>query len=308
MSTGIVLSALDGSNPLAFLAAIGTLRLLHLEVGGEVKMRWVREGVWKPEIFGFSGSEQDFCEQILAAASKRLPLVEISRLGKNITVPKGTYVEFIAAARERLQDGERLIADFVTAFGCEILETGARNNRKVQVTKLCHLRGSGQQDFVRTVQALTKLVTIDLVREALFGPWKKRKRWSMRWDPDDAVEYAYQFNEPSDEGSSSIYGANLLAVHALPLVPTQPTQSGLGTTGFRSSGRLFEYSWPMWSDPAGLDTTRSLLSLKELQAIEQSINGASLKAFGIQEVYRVPQIKIGKEPLSKFSFRPAKSI
>ena len=34
-----------------------------------------------------------------------------------------------------------------------------------------------------------------------------------------------------------MWGANLLAVHALPLFPTQPTQHGLRTTGFRVGAR-----------------------------------------------------------------------
>lgn len=34
-----------------------------------------------------------------------------------------------------------------------------------------------------------------------------------------------------------MWGANLLAAHALPLFPTQPTQHGLRTTGFRVGAR-----------------------------------------------------------------------
>ena len=58
MSQGRVLVALDGSNPLAFLAARGTLRLLHLDQPeSKVALRWVREGVWRPELLGVADAE-----------------------------------------------------------------------------------------------------------------------------------------------------------------------------------------------------------------------------------------------------------
>src|SRR5262249_23362482 len=42
------LTGLDGANPLAFLAAVGTLRLLEPALPGGCRMRWVRKGKWLP--------------------------------------------------------------------------------------------------------------------------------------------------------------------------------------------------------------------------------------------------------------------
>ena len=132
----------------------------------------------------------------------------------------------------------------------------------------------------------------------------------MRWDPRDAAEYAFRWGDPSSEGASSVWGANLLAVHALPLLATQPTQNGLRTTGFREGGRgrWPEFSWPIWTHPAGVDMVRSLLSLQDLQKTDTEIDRRCLKARGIEEIYRAPRVRIGQGANFKVSFRPARAV
>jgi hypothetical protein len=48
MSSAIVLTGLDGSNPLAFLAAVGTLRLADQCFPGRCRLHWVSRGKWVP--------------------------------------------------------------------------------------------------------------------------------------------------------------------------------------------------------------------------------------------------------------------
>jgi len=89
MSGAIVLRALDGSNPLAFMAALGTLRLLQSHSGGGVRMRWRRGEHWNPELIGFNGSEDEVCEALIKAP--RVPVENFAVLGKNITVKPGIF-------------------------------------------------------------------------------------------------------------------------------------------------------------------------------------------------------------------------
>src|SRR5688572_17667633 len=58
---GILLKGLDGSNPLAFLAALGTLRTLTIALPGEsVKMNWEQhEGAWRPRVRCSLASDRD---------------------------------------------------------------------------------------------------------------------------------------------------------------------------------------------------------------------------------------------------------
>lgn len=309
MSDGRLLTALDGSNPLAFLTALGTLRLLQLEEEQTpIKLRWIREGVWRPEIHGVEGAEEEFSERVLKAAKKHLPVSAFEPLGKNITVDKDTFAKLVTPAYESARQGERLIGDFAASFGCEICEE--EKNNRIERTDLCFINGSGHQHFLGFMQGLVKAVTTAHVQDALFGQWKKDESLSMRWDPADAAEYAFRWSDPGKEGASSVWGANLLAVHALPLFPTQPTEHGLRTTGFREGvrGQWPAFSWPLWTCPITLDTVRSLLGLRELQCAEGELDHRVLRARGIEEVYRAPRVEIGRDGKYKVSFRPAKAV
>ena len=53
MSDSILLKGLDGSNPLAFLAALGTLRTLTVALPDEtVRMSWEQaDGAWRPRVW-----------------------------------------------------------------------------------------------------------------------------------------------------------------------------------------------------------------------------------------------------------------
>ncbi len=308
MSTGIVLKALDGSNPLAFLAAVGTLRLLHLETDGKVTMRWVRDGVWRPEILGFGGTDEVLCGQLQNAAFRYLPLTAFTHLGKNITVSKPVFAGFTGIASERVRTGDRTIADFAVAFGSEICEQEGKE--RIEYTDFCFITGSGHQHFLETMRDLVNCVRSEHLQYALFGPWTPLKGCSMRWDPADAAEYVFRWGNPSTDGASSVWGANLLAAHALPLFPAFPVKDGLRTTGFREGkrGRWPAFSWPVWTDAVGMDAVRSLLSLRSLLSEEDEIDHQRLRALGIAEVYRAPRVRIGQGANFKVSFRPASSV
>ena len=89
-----------------------------------------------------------------------------------------------------------------------------------------------------------------------------------------------------------MYGANRLAVEALPLLPTAPVGRRLDTTGFsRRDGRIF-FSWPIWTPPIDLDTLKSLLALSMLQ--DREPKHAQLEKMGVVEVYRSERITNGK--------------
>ena len=175
---------------------------------------------------------------------------------------------------------------------------------------MCFITGSGHQHFLGTMEALAQTVTADHIKEALFGPWTAYKGLSIRWDPRDAAEYAFRWGDLSTEGASSVWGANLLAAHALPLFPTQPAQHGLRTTGFRevNRGEWPEFSWPIWTDPIGVDTVRSLLSLALLHNKEREIDHQRVRARGVAEVYCAARVRIGQGANFKVSFRQARAV
>ena len=295
--SGLVLTGLDGANPLAFLASLGTLRLATLcwpEAG--IRMRWVRSNGWRPELCGspIEGPDE-FCAALLHA-KHWAPLEAFRPMGNNLTVSEAEFEFLPKEALEDVTPHDRRKADFATAFACEVI--GDTKKDRIEFSNFCFITGSGHQDFLGTANALAGGCGVPHLKEALFGPWKRAdKSNSFRWDPEDAKEYALQFGNPSKAGGvMSVWGANRLAFEGLPLFPSLPVGNHLATTGFRRRPRAL--TWPIWTHGAGLDTVRSLLSLAELQAEEPRRD--HMMARGIDEVFRSPRVQIGQGA----NFRP----
>jgi hypothetical protein len=107
-------------------------------------------------------------------------------------------------------------------------------------------------------------------------------------------------------GVYSVWGASRLAFEALPLFPTVPSETGPRTTAFRTRNRAHEFTWPIWTQRASADTVRSLIGLRELEG--EPPDRASLRAFGIDDVFRVQRVRIGQGANFKVSFRPARAV
>jgi hypothetical protein len=303
--SAIVFTGIEGSNPLGFLAALGALRLaagLWREPG--VRLRWRLEGGWRPELSGAPVTgEAEFCRALHEQASWA-PLQEFDLLGNNLTVPRSTFAPVVENLARRMTAHDRRAADFAAAFGSDVFEDKEKD--RIEHTDLCFITGSGRQDFLGTARKLVAKCQPEHLQEALFGPWRYRDGLSMRWDPGDAREYALRWSNPGPEGASAVWGANRLAFEALPLFPTVPAADGLRTTGFRIGNRAQEFTWPVWSGPAGVDTVRSLLSLSELENAEP--DHARLRAMGVAEVFRSRRVRIGQGANFKVSFRPARAV
>lgn len=305
MNSAITLRAVDGSNPLAFLAALGTLRLAHLsEPGAAVKLHWSRmNGLWRPSLISPAVDESRLCEMLMR--SQWAPVKEFKeQIGANLTVSSENFGRFAEQACEQSTFGDRRAADFAAAFGSEVCVD--RRKDRIEYTDLCFITGSGHQDFIGTIDTLAERVTKEHLQDALFGRWQTAKGLSMRWDPADAAEYALQWDDPGPKGAWAVWGANRLAAEALPFFPAIPIQRGLQTTGFRTHERRDEFTWPIWTQPASSDAVRSLLALKELQqdAPCQSV----LAAMDIAELFRAQRVRIGQGANFKVSFRQPRAV
>ncbi len=298
------LEAIDGANPLGFLTALGTLRLADLRwPGTSVALDWERNGRWIPRLHGVPVSGDNVAKELLAAPSA--PVDMFGALGKNITVPAAVFGRFALKARDSATRQDRRAADFAAAFGCEACRDEDKD--RIHYTDLCFITGSGHQDFLGTMAELREAVGEVHLREALFEGWRTRdKGLAMRWDPCDAREYALRWQNPSIEGAWTTWGANRLAVEALPLFPNQPSGKRGTTTGFKRREKSDEFTWPIWKTALGLDEIRSLLAWRELQ--EDQPARERLKAVGIEEVFRATRVRIGTGANFKVSFRPARAI
>ena len=305
MSKTFLLSGLDGANPLAFLAALGVLRMLR---GAPCRGRlgWqVVEGTWRPVVtVDVDGGDRELCARLAEMA--RLEPPAIRQLGKNLTVAPDVFQAYVGSVEQMLHiDGDGRGAEFAAAFGSEVCVDTKMNC--IENTSFSFIRGSGHQDFISAAIRLSESVTEEHLHEALFGPWEyKDESLSFRWNPGDAAEYALSAGNPSKEGVWTVWGANRLAFEALPLLPVQPTRRGLQTTGFREDRNRKEFSWPLWYAPLGVDTIRSLLSHSELR--RDIPDRRILGAMGVGEVFRAPRVRIGTPGKFKLSFRPARAV
>src|SRR5690606_29377054 len=63
----IVLTGLDGTNPLAFLAALGVLETLT-DQGVDARLRWHDQGVWQPVVLGLDSGIEALVEHCVRDA------------------------------------------------------------------------------------------------------------------------------------------------------------------------------------------------------------------------------------------------
>lgn len=292
-----LLKGLNGGNPLAFLAALGTLRTATLAwPDGRCRMVWKEaEGGWRPEL------SVDTQEKVNLVADLATTLAcmrdhKAFTFADDLSITSDQFAKAAYEACDNATAAERRFVDFLAAFGMGV----PGEDEKMSSTAF-QLLGGGQTSFLGSICAFTKDTEETHLSKALLESWRyddpTSKGHTMRWDSRDDVRRALRWNEPSGDPArdkqGSVWGANRLAVEGLPLLPTAPVGSRLETTGFilrRGEGTF--WSWPIWEAEASANVVRSLLALSELR--EEQPDRRKLAALGIQEVYRCQRITQGK--------------
>lgn len=309
----VELSGLDGSNPLAFLAAVGTLRALTLATSGAgARMGWRQStGAWRPVIVG--AVEDLDPEVVLDRLSDQLGTMRdhpaLARWD-NLGIPRDDFRAYALEAASAAKSGDRIWADYTAAFGCDAITT--RDGTKavaVADTAFRTMSGAGHQDFLGFMKNIIASTEREHLRKALFSEWRYDDpvtNSTLRWDPADDVRHALQWRNPSGDparkSGGTMLGANRLAIEALPLFPTMPVRTRLETTGFSGSGRRGTFwTWPIWESAIDLDVCRSVLALDELQ---DDLSDPALRARGIVAVFRSQRITEGKYR----NFTPARAM
>jgi hypothetical protein len=297
------LRGLDGSNPLGFLAALGTLRLVDAPEL-PARLSWHRaHGAWTARLWiaAPAPSEGALAERFAGRLRASAGHPAFEQNWDDLSVHPDEFRRFADAAQETSRR-DREWADFAAAFGCEATVEATGGEPTIQDTAFRTMRGAGHQHFLKTMRHVLGEVTAEQVRKTLFEPWTyddPLEKSSLRWDPNDDVRYALRWRNPSGDPErkkrGSMLGANALAIHALPLFPTAPARRRLATTGFSRFGRDTVWTWPIWEPPASLSVVRSLLGLPDLQ--QRWLDPATRSALarrGVSEIYRSRRITVGK--------------
>lgn len=307
----ILLEGLDGSNPLAFLAALGAFRALTLASPNEtLRMAWEQSnGAWRPRLSGVGPlSAESVISQLVESLLKGdADAREELHLGKNLTLPPDVLRSAAQSGQAQALEGNRRLADFVSSFGCEVFGREVLGTLRVSTTEFYFVFGSGHQHFLETASKLLQQTKPNQLKEAVFGPWQYRdNKLSFRWDPADAREHAYQWISPGDEAAVTVWGANVLAFEAIPLFPVMPDKNAAFTTAFARGRNGAVFRWPIWSVPLTLDVARSLISLDPDADVFSLVSTLTHK--GVVAVFESRKRKIGEGANFKWAFTPARAI
>lgn len=276
----IRLDALDGANPLAFLAALGTLRVLTRVLPQyNPRLSWEqRLGAWRPllwttkpldeaticELLRESGIDLSamFSKELLAASEASSPRKnkkgEPSRRDK-LLFPVDAFRDYCCAASASPSVG----AEFAATWAGETAPVGEENEEVALRTRFDFT--AGPQRFVGMLRQLRESCTAADMQHALFTGWRySAGAVSMRWDTqDEKRQYALQSVDPTNNSKNppmADRGANFLAAEALPLFPLVPDRRA-GQAGFEGKGESRCWNWPIWTHPLSLDVVRSLLAV-----------------------------------------------
>lgn len=282
--TTVVLTGLDGANPLAFLAAIGVLRVLDHRARQHdrppPRLSWLNEGCWRPAIHGAPN-----IDAIIGALLEDKDtwkddpafLLAYDESGENLIDPRAAKAKITrdlkpkpAAMRAFLEDlasrsglGQSLnhrlelrrALDTAAAYGSELVQDNNGNTKP----SAFHFT-AGQQQFMKAVSELQAGVTAADLSEALVGPWRRESTLpNMSWDATNARLYALRATNPSGDKKTTVAGADWLAFVGLGALPSFPSGSRLLTTGIKGGWKDSVFSWVVWTRPATYRVVGSLL-------------------------------------------------
>jgi hypothetical protein len=259
----IVLSGLNGANPLGFLAALGLLRLMRQQ-NSEARLGFFSDGSFQPFVEGFYGSLPALVTADAArAAGKQAWSLEYEKPEKrgvkvvaDLKARPNTFKKFLTDCIEHWLRGESDAVAYAAAFGTNVAVDGKGNTKPTAF----HFTAANQQ-FLATVEAIRTSVTHEWVKLSLFEGRAARSGLNLRWDPGAERNWALMANNPNDDGTSVDAPLEWLAFRGLPLFPSFPYGTRIITTGVSGRGNDMKMTWPLWSIPISLETVRSAIQL-----------------------------------------------
>lgn len=300
------LPGLDGANPQAFLAALGTLVVCDELARSNKVPDWLTAPValsWgtddspyipvlylsdePPEFSEFA----DFLVEYLARSPNNHPSKWVVDILANEKEPRNALIR-----KQCLNRGssDRPYLDWVIALACESVPMGTSQLQTVRRDYLL--------DNLRSIMQRT---TAQHLFRSLFLPWDYADaldNQSLHWEPSEDRRHAYQWHQPSGDPTrkrrGGMLGANRLALEAWPLFPSFPADKSfekMATRGFTGThARETFWTWPLWNQPLTKEGVASIIGIPHLQRAVMDF--VSLHHFGVLAVFRVQRILVGKTP------------
>jgi hypothetical protein len=283
--TDIVLTGLDGSNPLGFLAGLGVLNVLG-ERGGPATLAW-RSGDWRPIVHDDGVADGGALIEALRrdlATWKNDPCLalkyEKARGGRawDLKPPPSVFRDYLDKLVKKSEPARRRSVDFAAAFATETAQDKINGNTKPTALHFT----MGRQQFLEMVARLQEGVTADDFREALFGDWRVRRPLPvLGWDSAATRDYALRASDPSKEKKEGVPGAEWLAFRGLSFIRVASRGDQIVTTGCSGGWKSGRFCWPLWDRPLARDTVQVVLQTSALDEVPEMTR----RARGISAVF-----------------------
>jgi len=254
--TEVALLALEGNNPLGFLAALGTLDALTISVP-QATLRWTDDLVPYAVVGGVGGFDE------------LLDVLELDREawagGTVLGFPADSPLPDAKPEAEELRAWfeavavvpERREADLLCSLVAEGAFDGAGKNAKPTHFHFT----AGRQQFLDMVRTLASEVSREQLGEAVHGPWSYASKLpSLSWDAGSERIYAVRATNPSDDKRLGVPGADWLAFRGLIFFPVRTLWQSLRTTACDDDWKRSAFRWPLWRVPASRDVVWSLVA------------------------------------------------
>ncbi|MFO0936993.1 MAG: hypothetical protein U0798_10820 [Gemmataceae bacterium] len=277
------LVGLDGANPLAYLAALGTLKICEQMAETKTSPKWLSGDIKLS--FGANGSsqtpvlhfehEQPSQEEFVSTLCEWMPLAITShpmcravRILEALVEDKS--LDLGDRVRKEIQlpmHGERHQLDWFTCLMCE---SSPEATSQLQTTRRDYVIGN-----LHSILKRTKPEHLHRTLFAICDYDDALDNQSLHWEPTEDRRHAYQWHRPSGDPTrkrrGGMLGANRLALDAWTLFPSFPADEKATTRGFHGH-RMNDtfWTWPIWQTPFGSDSIASLLSLNSLHGDQPS--------------------------------------
>lgn len=276
------LIGLRGSEPLAFLAALGVLRGASLR-WPSARLSWAENAPFQPllELPGDIG-EDELLTALVAVLRETGELEFFSKLGTDVKVHPLQFRQLLVELSGRDDAVAKASLEYLYALGNEAVADRSGNKLKPTAWHMT----AGQQQFLDMARILLRETTDAQLRAAIFQSWQySDPPPAMRWDTAGERLYALEARNPSSVQIRTVRGANALAFLALPLFPVSVGSGRLCTRGFvRMEERREFFVWPLWTAPLTPPVVSLLVGDARLATGKQPT--ASLRFDGICAVYR----------------------
>ncbi|MXY77400.1 MAG: hypothetical protein F4Y40_10045 [Acidimicrobiia bacterium] len=261
MREGTHLRALEGTNPLGFLAALGVQVLFDADPH-QPKL-W-----WSDDVIPHAVVDTEYSlKRVVDQALRVLPIwAESPALSPGLGTKADNTGKF--SPQDLTKYLERTRSPFAGSRFATALVTEGSLDGAGKVAKPTDLYfTAGQLKFLKIARQTLTEVDRDNVVEGLTGPWSYSSSLSsLGWDTTDDRIYALSAANPAKEKKLTNPGAEALAILGLSRHPVYTGQDPRGryrtlTQGcagpWRHGGT---YTWPLWTQPATPNAVRSLLA------------------------------------------------